>query len=402
MSRLSTAQAAQRLGVKPETIYAYVSRGVLPRVTVDGGRTSTFSEHDVERLARRGRPRQTSRSQALDFTIETAITEITQTHLRFRGHDAHVLARTATFEQVAGLLLEGHLGAHEQWPTNALDVPRSSTIFDHASTTALYAGAGDPMRADLAPGSVAQTARTLIAAVVDSLPVSGDGRTPRLTLGDTTYRATIAGRLWTRLTPRRPAPGMVATLNAALVLLADHELAVSTVGVRVAASARADPYRVIAAGIAAMSGPLHGGASRAARRMFDAAQADAGPNTTLAVERAAAQALDANGMYPGFGHKVYKQGDPRAELLLAMVREFAGGSREMALVDGFVATVRKRRDVRPNIDLALAAFGLVANLAEDAGEVIFSIARIAGWTAHAMEEYAEAPLRFRARAHFAR
>lgn len=400
MARLTTLQAAQRLGVKPETIYAYVSRGLLDRSLSADGRTSTFSDSDIERLARRGRPRQASRSHSLDFTISTAITEITQTHLRFRGHDATRLARTATFEQVAELLLTGRLADHDPWPVNSIKVPTSASVFDHVGATALLAGAADPFRADLDPNSVAQAARRLISSVVDSLPVLGDGRTPRLTIANDSYRGSIAGRLWTRLTPRRPLPGLVATLNAALVLLADHELAVSTVGVRVAASTRADPYRVIAAGTAVMSGPLHGAASRAARRMLDAAMAEGG-RTTHAVERAAGQALEANGMYPGYGHKVYKHGDPRADLLLTMIREVAGGTREMAVVDGLIATIRKRRDVRPNVDLALAALGLVADLPEGAGETIFSVARIAGWAAHAIEEYAEAPLRFRARAQYA-
>jgi citrate synthase len=400
MARLTTSQAAQRLGVKPETIYAYVSRGLLDRSLSADGHKSTFSATDIERLARRGRPRQASRSHSLDFTISTAITEITQTHLRYRGYDATRLARTVTFEQVAELLLTGRLTEHEPWPVNPLTVPATSSVFDHVGTTALITGDADPFRADLDPSSVAQAARNLIAAVVDSRPVHGDGRTPRLIIGEDSYRSSIAGRLWTRLTPRRPLPGVVATLNAALVLLADHELAVSTVGVRVAASTRADPYRAIAAGTAVMSGPLHGAASRAARRMLDAAFA-VGGRTTLAVERAAAQALEANGMYPGYGHKVYKQGDPRADLLLAMIREVAGGSREMAVVDGLIATIRKRRDVQPNIDMALAALGLVADLPEDSGEWIFSVARISGWAAHAIEEYAEAPLRFRARAQYA-
>ncbi len=400
MARLSTSQAAQRLGVKPETIYAYVSRGLLDRSLSADGRRSTFSENDVEQLARRGRPRQSSRSQALDFTITTAITEITQTHLRYRGYDAVRLARTATFEQVAGVLLVGRLTEHESWPVQKLGAPRSSSAFDHIATTAILAGDADPFRADLEASSVAHATRRLIASVVDSLPVLGDGRTPRLAVGGTSYRGSLAGRLWTRLTPRRPRPGLIATLNAALVLLADHELAVSTVGVRVAASTRADPYRAIVAGSAVMSGPMHGGASRAARRTLDAAMAGSG-GTTHSVERAAAQALETSGMYPGFGHKVYKNGDPRADVLLAMVREVAGGSPEMATVDGLIATVRKRRDVRPNVDLALAALGLVAGLAEDSGEIIFSVARIAGWAAHAIEEYSEAPLRFRARAAYA-
>jgi citrate synthase len=309
------------------------------------------------------------------------------------------LARAATFEQVAELLLTGRLADHQPWPVTVLDVPATGSVFDHVGTTALLAGASDPFRADLDPSSVAQAARRLISSVVDSMPALGDGRTPRLTVGSENYRGSMAGRLWTRLTPRRPLPGLVATLNAALVVLADHELAVSTVGVRVAASTRADPYRVIAAGTAIMSGPLHGGASRAARRMIDAALAD--DHTTHAVERAAAQALEANGMYPGYGHKVYKHGDPRADLLLTMIREVAGGTREMAVVDGLIATIRKRRDVRPNVDLALAALGVVADLPEDSGEMIFSLARIAGWAAHAIEEYAEAPLRFRARAQYA-
>jgi citrate synthase len=399
MTRLSTVQAAQRLGVKPQTIYAYVSRGLLDRTVTADGRSSTFSESDVEQLARRGRPRQASRSQALDFSIATAVTQITQTHLRYRGHDTCRLARSVTFEQAAELLLKGHLGDHEQWPVHDLAVPPTNSAFDHLVMTSIAAGQADPFRADLQPMSVAHATRSLITAVVDSLPVLGDGRTPRLTIGDKTFRGSIAGRLWTHLTPRRPQPGFVGVLNAALVLLADHELAVSTVGVRVAASARADIYRSVAAGAAVMSGPLHGGASRSARHMLNAA-ADEPVHTTLAVERAAAQALNDTGSYPGYGHKVYKQGDPRADVLLAMLRGIAGGSRKMAIVDGVIATVRKRRDLHPNVDLALAAFGLVGDLPENVGETIFCVARLAGWAAHAIEEYGEAPLRFRARAQY--
>jgi citrate synthase len=389
--RLTTAQAAKRLGVKPTTIYAYVSRGVLASLPAVVGTGSTFAANDIELLAQRGRPRQASRSQALDFTIDTAITSITQHNLSYRGLDAVALSTKVAFEQVTDLLLTGSLPTHTPWPVRALTIPSTESLFDHVALTAVLASAIDPFRSDLDPRSVAQTARTLIASVVDSLPALGDERIPRLRLGDESLSNTIAGRLWTRLSPRRPSSGMIELLNAALVLMADHELAVSAVAARVAASSRADPYAVVLAGIAAMSGPLHGGASRPARRMLDQAM-------VMPVSVAVSEALRINGLYPGFGHKVYKHGDPRAAALFAMMRSLKKDHPVLAAVDASVEAIWRRREVRPNIDLALAAFGVFAGFNEDSAETIFSIARIAGWIAHALEEYTEAPLRFRARA----
>lgn len=399
MTRLTTEQAARRLGIKPATLYAYVSRGIVASAPSPDGRQRTFSATDIEDLAKRGRPRQASRSHALDFTIDTAVTLITQHQLAYRGHDAIELAASATYEQVGGLLMEGALASHREWPALEVTVPGDLGVFERVAFVAIVAGSRDPLRNDLSPASVAQTARALICSVVGSMDVLGDGRTPRVTIDGHTYRSTIAGRLWTRLSARRPSPGMVEILNAALVLLADHELAVSTVAARVAASTRADPYAVVSAAVAAMSGPLHGGAVRPASRMLNEAlaRADRGEGR-IGAERAASDALETFGMYPGFGHMVYKSGDPRAEALLDMLRRVAGGTNEMNVVDGVVAAIHRRRELRPNIDLALAAFSLVAGLPELSGQVIFSLARIAGWTAHAIEEYGEAPLRYRARA----
>ncbi len=399
MTRLTTEQAARRLGIKPATLYAYVSRGVVQSTPSRDGRQRTFSAADIEDLAKRGRPRQASRSHALDFTIDTAVTSITQHRLSYRGLDAIELAASATYEQVAGLLMEGAISSHREWPALEVSVPDDLGVFERVAFVAIVAGSRDPLRIDLSAGSVAETARALLCSVVGSMPALGDGRTPRLTIDGHAYRSTIAGRLWARLSARRPTPGMVEILNAALVLLADHELAVSTVAARVAASTRADPYAVVSAAVAAMSGPLHGGAVRPASRMLHEAlgRAERGEGR-LGAERAASEALETFGAYPGFGHLVYKSGDPRAEAMLMMLRRVAGGSKEMNVVDGVVAAIHRRRELRPNIDLALAAFSLVAGLPEQSGQVIFSLARIAGWTAHAIEEYGEAPLRYRARA----
>jgi citrate synthase len=394
MTRLTTAQAAERLGVKPSTIYAYVSRGILASRPSPDGRSSTFSVSAIEQVARRGRPRQATQLRSLDFTIDTAVTQITQQRLSYRGHDAVSLCATATFEQVADLLLTGSMPRHYGWATNPLAIEQLSNPCDHLALIALETGSLDPLRTNLDRSSVANAARLMITAAVDSRPTLGDGRTPRLVLGDEQLRSTLAARLWMRLSPRRPTVGTVNIVNAALVLLADHELAVSTVAARVAASARADAYAVVAAGVAAMRGPLHGGASRRVRHMLDEAM------SSSSIDIAVSHAGQLDGRYPGFGHAVYKAGDPRADALLNMMRAQAGGSRAMGIVDGVIATVRRRHDIHPNIDLALAAFGAVHRLPLESGETIFSVARVAGWVAHALEEYDAAPLRFRAQARY--
>ena len=106
---LTAAQAAQRLGVKPATLYAYVSRGVLRRDRAADGRSSLFDSDEVERLARRGRPRRPV--GVADITVESAITEIAGDRLRYRGLDVIRLATSRTFEDVAELLWTGEFPA---------------------------------------------------------------------------------------------------------------------------------------------------------------------------------------------------------------------------------------------------------------------------------------------------
>src|ERR1700743_1254796 len=107
--QISAAEAARRLGVKPATLYAYVSRGTLSRKRAAGGRTSLFDADEVERLARRGRPRRLA--GALHPTGEATLTEIRGDGLRSRGHDAIELAGRRSFEDVAELLWTGELPA---------------------------------------------------------------------------------------------------------------------------------------------------------------------------------------------------------------------------------------------------------------------------------------------------
>ena len=403
---LTAAEAARRLGVKPATLYAYVSRGVLSRVRAPDGRTSLFGAEEVEQLARRGRPRRPA--GVADITVESAITEITGDSLRFRGLDATRLAVSRTFEEVAELLWTGEFpsgraSGREPWrarpaalaagraaqaalPAGTLPLERLQVIVPAMATT-------DPLRLQLDRPAVIAAGQNIIAGMVDCLP------------GDVTSAAgePVAGRLWSRLCAGnepgngpghgqgRPAPGLMRALSAALVLLADHELAASTLAARAAASVRADPYAVVGTGLGAMSGALHGGASLGAETLMAAAR---GPED---VPRVVAELLRRGEKVPGFGHFVYRGGDPRAILLLDLVRRVAPKSRQLAVADAVFAEVRHKSLPEPNIDFAIATLVRVAGMVRGAGEAIFAVARTAGWIAHALEAYSgPGPLRPRA------
>jgi citrate synthase len=396
MSTLTARQTAERLGVKLETVYAYVSRGVLSS-TRDKQRGSLFDVTEVEALARRGRPRRASRPSIYEVEISTHLASTDGHVLRYRGRDATQLAVTATFEQVADLLWTGSLpDHHEPWTSTPVALPAVGSVTDQIRIAVPLAGALDPLRADLRPESVAACGRSLIATVVDALPVANDGRCPRLVLPttDMPVRSTIAGRLWARLVPGRARPDVLVALNAALVLLVDHELAASTFAARVAACTRADPYGIVQAGLGPLSGPLHGGRSRAVRTALETAALPGGPSVAVA------EMLRTYGHYPGFGHILYPDGDPRAVALLGLLRTALGGSPQVATADALASAVRRRANTHPTIDFALAALGHATGMPPDAGEAIFTIARMAGWIAHALEEYQEPPLRFRPRSRY--
>jgi citrate synthase len=405
---LTATQAAQRLGVKPATLYAYVSRGVLRRDRAADGRGSVSDADVVARLPRRGRPRRPA--GAVDITVESAITEITADSLRYRGHDVIRLAVTRTFEEVAELLWTGEFpsaDASAAWQATpaALAAGRAAQAALPAGTLSLERlqvivpamAATDSLRLQLDPSAVRAAARNLIAGMVDCLPApSSSGSVPAdQTLATSSAPsdsgAPIAGRLWSKLCERRPTLELLRALSAALVLLADHELAASTLAARVAASVRADPYAVVGTGLGAMSGVLHGGASLGVETLIAAAR------RPQDVPRVVGELLRRGEKIPGFGHFVYRSGDPRAVVLLGLVRRAAPKSGQLAVAEAVLAEVRRKSLPEPNIDFAVATLARVAGMVPGAGEAVFAVARTAGWIAHALEAYAGGgPLRPRA------
>ena len=378
---LTTEEAARRLGVKVPTLYAYVSRGVLASHRDPNGRGSLFDLADVEALATRSRGgRQTATRLA---TITTGVTQLHEDlGPIYRGHRATDLAaQGASFEKVAELLWESDGEKEGDWSTPELVSCPLDHTFDRLRWALVVCGASDPLRSDLRPAAVARAARRSAVALADAVAPADASDS----------NASIAARLAARLTP--PSSDAVVptdAVNTALVLLADHELATSTMAVRVAASVRADPYDALLAGLATLAGPLHGGASQMAYELLVVAERDGAVRALNAV-------LREQGRLPGFGHTVYKRGDPRFGALLALA-EPSMSDEQLAVLHDVIALAAAHDVPLPNCDLALAALSWGTGMPSDSGRTIFAVARVAGWAAHYMEELAERPLRFRARA----
>jgi citrate synthase len=388
---LSAEQTARRLGVKLETVYAYVSRGVLSRSLADDGRTSRFDSKEVDALARRGRPRQgAARTGGVEVTLATAITGIKNDRLFYRGHDATALARTRAFEAVAELLWTGALpDAVPTWPeprhslTRTLHAAEAAGPLERLPLITAALAPAYPLRVDLAPERVCEHARLLLSAFATLLPAVGKRPPARKAT------ASLAARLLPRLSPLPVTSARVELLNAALVLLADHELATSTLAARVAASTRADPFAVVLAGLGAVSGPLHGRAAGRVQRLIQEAAASS-------VEAAIAHVVSSGERIPGFGHPVYRGMDPRAAYLLEEVYRSVK-PQERALLERLGREASRTSMREPNADFALGGLAFALEMPVGSTEAILAIARTAGWIAHAIEEYAEAPLRFRAK-----
>ena len=210
--RLTTAEAAARLGVKPETLYAYVSRGVIERQRGASG-VSTYAVRDIERLARAGR-----RTKSLPpLVFPSALTLIADGRVTYRGVDAVSSALTHRFEEVAEWLWTGVWPAETSWPFDgdALDqvlaaqvpVPVESLPLDRFRVITAVAGACDPVRHEVRPEVVVDTARRLLRLMAHGLP-RADGREARRA----EPARTIAEVLWQRLERPRTGGGKLDNL----------------------------------------------------------------------------------------------------------------------------------------------------------------------------------------------
>lgn len=415
---LSTREAAARLGVKPETLYAYVSRGLLkPQRTSRG---SLFDAHEVAQLARSGRkPRRGGRSAGTpthpaeaDPIFLTSLTLIEEGHLYYRGVDAVELSRSRTFEETATWLWTG------QWDDEPADwlvpyaavtplrralaaLPQGSALLERFTLAVVTASHCDDLRHDLNPAGVPVTGRGLVAVLAAALPGGRPANRSTTSAAPTSAAAngkgsgSISRRVWRGLTDRPMTGNSLGALEAALVLAADHELAPSTLAARVAASFRADPYAVVLTGLRPASGSWQPGSTGAPTEV-ESLLVEA---SAVGPEKAIGDRLRRTGQIPhGFGMPLYPGGDPRGRELLGRL-EAAGDPDRWEVVRQVVEVGTGRGFPPPNFDLSLGALAFCTGMRPGSGQALFTLGKVVGWLAHAMEEYTS-PTRWRSRADY--
>jgi citrate synthase len=172
----------------------------------------------------------------------------------------------------------------------------------------------------------------------------------------------------------------VFAVERALVLCADHELNASTFAARVVASTGADLYACVAAALAAMTGPLHGGASDRVEALVDEVAEPKRAYDVVTARTVRGEAI------PGFGHRLYPDGDPRVPPLLEAARDVAKKSRSLATVLSIAEAMKRARRELPNVDFGLVALARALGLPKGSAAALFALGRTAGWVAHALEQ----------------
>ncbi len=353
-------KVCQLVGISADTLYAYVSRGLIRKIPhPQDGRKSLYHSGDLEALKTRkskGRSRKDVATSTIDWgepVLKSAITEIRDQKIYYRGQDATTLSTTHGFEHVFELLV----GEKFRGPAPAVDAINYAIPPDwqpiQRLTLMLAFESGN-----LGSKGGTQTARRLLrqAALVVANIHKDD---PNCSI------AQIVSNAWgTHL----DAPRII---EQALVLCADHELNASTYAARVAASAGANLPAALLAGAATLSGDMHGGMTNQARAWAD--------KLRLAKSSEREHLLPVVSSPPGFGHPFYKNGDPRALALL----DACGSPIDWMMVTNFV---QEQTGTAPTLDFGLAMVEAHLNLPRGCGLGIFALGRMAGWIAHIFEQ----------------
>jgi citrate synthase len=359
-----TAEAAlAQLGVARQTLYAYVSRGLVQtRPAPDDPRRSLYDPFGIRALVarrQRSRRRHAVAASTINFgepVLTSRITHIADRRLWYRGQDAIRLAATASLETAAALL----------WEAPALPLLPASTYHR-------VLGDGAPIARCLRQVAGLASGPGIWARGIEVLVM--DAALTLRSVAEAACDAPVDGLVHQALAAAWGLDAAGADLvRRALVLCADHELNASAFAVRVVASTGAALPCCLLAGLAALSGPLHGGMTERVRALL------AEPGMTTDPAAAIAARLARGERLLGFGHPLYPAGDPRAADLLAAL----GLGPEWQRL--FVA-VADLTGLQPNIDTAL--FALQQHLALPPGSAlaIFAIGRTTGWIAHALEQH---------------
>ncbi|MEC7767752.1 MAG: citrate synthase [Acidobacteriota bacterium] len=323
--------------------------------------------------------------------------------LSYRGFDIHDLAEQTSFEEVCFLLwygrvptraelghLESEFAQSRTRPANILRLMRSLPLangMDALRTLASALAHTDPDAANNSPEANQRKAIRLTAQLATLVATYGRFANGGAPIEPDPAIGHAANFLFV-LTGERPDALAARAFDVALILHADHELNASTFAARVAAATLTDMHSAVVAGIGTLKGPLHGGANADVMRLLLELGAAADPEQ---IETAIRERLTRKEKIPGFGHRVYRTEDPRATHLRRMSAELgarAGQPQWYDMSRRIEAIVAGEKGLNANVDFYSASTYYALGIPIDLFTPVFAVSRIAGWTAHILEQHA--------------
>jgi len=321
--------------------------------------------------------------------------------LIYVGYDIADLAEHSTFEEVIYLLWNGELPTKSQLaehtraimaeaplPAQMLDLlrafPRTAPPMTVLRTAVSALAMFDPAASDISHEESMRKAILLTAripTIVGAYHRLRNGKEPLAPRAN----QSLAWNLLYMLLGKEPDPRDARAMDVALILHADHELNASTFAAREVASTLADIYGAITAAVATLAGPSHGGANEKVMRMLEAI------GTPDRAEAWVTNALENHGRIMGFGHAVYKTEDPRATVLRKLSRDLgerAGDTSWYEISTVIERVVRESKGLYANVDFYSASAYHALGIPTDLFTPVFACSRIAGWSAHVLEQYA--------------
>ena len=382
---LSADEAAKNLGVSKPTLYAYVSRGLIRSLEGQDSRSRLYNRLDVDQLKARKRVRsrpQTELQGTLHWgapVLESALTLIVNQNLYYRGTNAVELAQTHDFWEVACWFWNGYRDSPFTAPGSAQQADkRESDPFQTLQSWLIDRSFRDPAGYVLQFPALGSTAAVIARQFLTILTRKQNPQLPQA--------AAELQECWCkdRVAARR-------ILNAALILTLDHELNISSFTARVVASAGSNIYEIVNAAMCAFSGSRHGRASTRAEHLLRHLLEGG------SIRRMIHSILQSGEEISGFGHSAYPDGDPRARLIFKLLEEEYPA--EYSKMRRIIAELERSLHRLANIDVALAAAGIVLGLPPHAGFHLFGLGRLVGWIGHAAEQNAS-PIVIRPRARY--
>jgi citrate synthase len=414
---ISAEEAAERLGVKLSTLYAYVSRGWLKSYRRKVGRQALYRRADIDALrgvvtperGRRGRalPEATSwvtvaqpiNGEAASpgvIVAESAVSSIVNGRLFYRGYPVEELAASANFEEVCLLLWNGERADGPEVRSLRAEIYGARMPSASASSLAAVGQDAAPLvrliaimpslialERNHAPRARIRQAMLIVSILPLALDHLGGRVMPDVEIGERGMAARLLEAA--RGSAGSPADWEIGAVDQILIACAEHELNASTFAARVVASTGADLYASVLAALCSLSGPIHGGACDRIERMFSDFAGGLRIDDQLNLfgrERV---------LPPGFGHAIYPDGDPRASMLKKLAESIAHlkSSRVLELALKIEEAVQKRDHLRPNLDFYLTVCARMLDFPLGLPSAIFALARSAGWIAHGLEQYAD-------------